>query len=610
MKGYCSYVGLRKARDKVRLSGGGSSDDDIFDYYEQNPVIRTAIRVVRYMAPEISEFTSDLLSCKAIVPVLPKLAISSNNMLDVPIFWDKKDPEYVYVVPNISLDYWQPDEAATFSPWVGAPFMLRQFGETLKQKLANPATAKGYFNEQGHPRRGMQRVRIVERMMLSRALPRYTKLAKSSESVAKIVVEMVARRRPLEIQFSRSPEDFIIMYKSGPSSCMRVDKAEKAWGDLLAVNHAPASFYHYHPRAKGAWLANAAGDIRCRCIMWQLDDQKWYYGRVYDCDNSGVEFKRALEKQGIRALPSGAFRTDELIEFEIPGIMNKANGQWCFPMPYVDNPGGYLRADFDEKTNVFKFAHYGNTEHVRRSNKGGSKHMANVNWQQTNGFVLQSQVVKVECHKCGRAINGGNFCPSTNLRYCGPECYTQDGLISARRSDNAAVLIPEGEAFPDALDDNYFYTNEAAAQTLGAIEVSGLYTHYENAGISTRGVTVKDATGALHRISSGVFERIAQRNSAHFKEVMITPAIRGWESKESKLKIWPWHDKIKVAKQVAVEADFLTKPMLEIKGRWPDTPPVIEQRNLKNLYAFAGTIPIMISDRIAPFTNDGFVVTE
>ena len=104
----------------------------------------------------------------------------------------------------------------------------------------------------------LKRLTSYTDMPTARVLSRYTNFdvkypPATHTTIRDFAAAIDEARKPMELTFAEKPEDFCIMYGSGPSSCMSVHGGNSSrfkW--MFDHNFCPASFYAYFPYTRGA----------------------------------------------------------------------------------------------------------------------------------------------------------------------------------------------------------------------------------------------------------------------------------------------------------------------------------------------------------------------
>ncbi len=184
--------------------------------------------------------------------------------------------------------------------------------------------------------RAITRFEVYVDLPTSAVVARYLFPTKSSDEVRNIANRIDNVRKPMELIYADTPEDYVTMYGSGPHSCMAFSgEGKENWKFFKEYNLCPASWYAYYPNTRGAYVLKA--DKVLARVMLFLDDGKWRYGRIYPIPGANIreKFVETLQAQGITEL-KGNHRPTPGISFTIPGVLIKDNNYGC-PWPYFDD---------------------------------------------------------------------------------------------------------------------------------------------------------------------------------------------------------------------------------------------------------------------------------
>lgn len=317
--------------------------------------------------------------------------------------------------------------------------------------------------------RAIERLNRFVDMKTSAALARYVEWDLKDAALDTFATNIDGYRKPIEIRFAVTPQDFTIMYGSGPSSCMSADASRMAnWPELASVGMCPPSFYSYFPFTKGAYAVKGKSVV-ARAILFTYDDntvaddkKKWHYGRLYHNNNEyGNKFIESLEQQGITNLEKKGNYTEHRLftppkglQFKIPGI--KYGERWYMPWPYFDNMEYYGKgfyASFDNDTKEFEITYNG---------KEGIG-MVPINNQQ--GRLVSTDYIEQKCAFCGTKIPRGQAISSHDGKlFCGDNSHiSQAGyIIVINANGNEGWHLPNHH-FVQSTDGKTYFTTYAAA---------------------------------------------------------------------------------------------------------------------------------------------------
>lgn len=342
---------------------------------------------------------------------------------------------------------------------------------------------------------GVTRIRRRERLTIDRFITRYTHLAQSmtSAQIRNLSEHIRSESLPPVLRWVESERDAMIMYASGPTSCMteRVDHGMRNYSWMFKQDTHPTAFFHYHPSVQGVFLAR--GDrVLARTFVYGTGDNRTC-GRIYAVNDTNLmQFTTALREAGVDI--GSSFRYNQSVQFEVPGIpLPDSTLDFALPIPYFDNLSGSVYIRFRKEANVFDVvcgAQSGRIPEGFLPVDGGS----------TRGFVLASEIVTQQCAHCNSTIhprNGRYTHQSNGEVFCSTHCVTRHGHVLALRSDGMSVVVDRDQAIPDAIDSTLFFTNLEAALANGATPVR--LTTVENGeneeAISASGHIVHDESG-------------------------------------------------------------------------------------------------------------------
>lgn len=468
-----------------------------YDYGEATPVVDMACRVVRLYAKRMDEM-KQLISPHAGGEITRKM-FSGN----VPLMcFDTNQIGHVKVFTNISLNNFHLEAAKELTRYTHCDTLLETFMNTINTDIQDERRKQAWT---GAPGRAWKRLKRHETVPLARALARYMNLGDwPDHKIRNLAAAVEEDLKPMELIFADKPEDFIEMYGSGPASCMD-HRHNSSWPELIKAKHNPTSFFAYWPHTRGVYVRKK-GQVLGRTILYEVEDGKWCYGRVYGNHEQDCRlFIAQLEKAGFTAIDpnwkegdrpfrfgfyKGAPKGKEYSEFEIPGIKHE-NGKYMCPIPYFDNIGkdykhkewAQIEASFDKDRKVFKF-------------KIGMDVRSNVSTTNQHGMLFEHKLRNRRCACCGNLIDEERRTYEHQTRdavYCRETCMRADGAVQARRSDGQIVVIDRADALEDILSDGrVFFTNiDAARRHNAAIVRTSPFYMEEYPELSISGWNVK-----------------------------------------------------------------------------------------------------------------------
>jgi hypothetical protein len=280
-----------------------------------------------------------------------------------------------------------------------------------------------------------------ETMTIARALTRYSSYFANQKDnlVRDFAAEFELARKPLEVFFAESAEDYFEMYKEGPASCMSSISAGEAsaWKMLTDVKQTPTSFYAYVPGVKG-FYAKKGNAVKARVMLFNRakpgEPEVWQYGRIYALPEIAAKFNLELHTRGINPL-SGVYDPPLDSTFSIPGIKN--GGHYVCPYPYMDNMNAsYFWVRWNDPDKVFEFVY--STKSSAPSGYYAAARRA--------GHLRSVDYVTLECDFCKKVITRGTNPITTHDgegTYCCQQHALADGLIMVIQGNGANIYQRE-----------------------------------------------------------------------------------------------------------------------------------------------------------------------
>lgn len=356
------------------------------------------------------------------------------------------------------------------------------------------------------PERIEKRLNTYIDMPTARALSRYTNLDKlyppeKNTRIRDFALGVDDYRKPMELSFAETPEDFCIAYGSGPSSCMTLHGGNAAKFKWMWDNKfCPASFYAYFPYTRGAYIAKNKKVI-ARTILFKdpNDEKKWSYGRIYaDTNEITTKFISSMEAVGITSLEKRAdytkhrvFTVPDGTSFKIPGVPYSKPGVMCMPWPFFDNMeyhGKGFYASYDKKTNEF----------IITFNSKGNKDKEYLPVQNQNGVLLSVDYSDKQCDYCKQYHREKGFpwqMTNDGGAFDSLECMLASGYVRVMTGIATHYQKPDPHLIPiQGVNKSVFFSTMKAAKDSqylplltsdglvpeeGDIEVTNQYQHVE-----------------------------------------------------------------------------------------------------------------------------------
>jgi hypothetical protein len=306
-------------------------------------------------------------------------------------------------------------------------------------------------------------------MPTARALSRYVFAnSKIKDDIIRDFADAIDNfRKPLELTFAETPEDFVTMYGSGPQSCMAYSAGDRSSWLFLEEKYkqCPASWYAYYPYTKGVYAVKA-GKVIARAICFAdprkgpVDPQtKWQYGRVYPTTlEIDRKFRETLHQNGITELSSVHIPLPSF-EFTIPGVLKDGN-VYAAPWPYFDNinrGAEYWNVAFDKDTHEFKIQ-FGPSKYLSVNNR--------------SGHIISSDYSTLECSSCGNIINMKKVTvipvEAGEHAFCSDNCAASYGYHRVIQGNQSTVYKKLTEEMISIKDDSFVkFSTLKAAQDYG-----------------------------------------------------------------------------------------------------------------------------------------------
>lgn len=461
--------------------------DGIFGPRRDSQPFRMAARMARFFSAQVDEFKKLLEIAMHDCGV----KISANEVLaGKPLMvLIKGKPGMVRVFTNLIIDEPEHDIMKSVCWIVGLPVLdtfWKSYQEDIKDNVRSQAwTVTG---------RAWKRIRKSEEVPLARALTRFTKLPEHAkdDTIRNVAVAIEEQLKPMELVYVDKPSEYIDMYASGPHSCMSVSKARDGqWEWLMKeYKHHPCSFYAYHPYIRGVYV-KYRGDVAARTLLYQQENGKWQYGRVYASNPKFQEkFERTLREAGYTWM--GDHKTVKYArkaEFEIPAFEHGKDHYWLVS-PYMDNVRDCVHAEFDAANKRFLITCEGKEPNVSVVNQAG--------------IMAASTLTYAKCVHCKRKITTPRI-DDTGRVFCSWECGQRCGCVLAYDNIGNYHLLQPANAYFDKYTSRY-WTNKGACVARGGLPVmfhTGEIDEEEN--VTGAGIVVQHE-GVYYRIPNNYEE--------------------------------------------------------------------------------------------------------
>ena len=328
-----------------------------------------------------------------------------------------------------------------------------------------------------------KRLYAYEDMPTARAFVRFYNLEEmiKPDQIRDLATKFDNARKPMQLLYADRPEDFLIMYGSGPSSCMMHSTYKDTWVILDKAGLTPTSFYAYFPWTRGAYIMKG-GKVAARTILFanpetppfdmgfpsfKKEAKSWNYGRIYAINTEmHSEFLKALKSNGYSKIEhfysndtGGKFIPPEGVEFRIPGVKGGSKN-YIIPFPYFDNMdyhGKGFYARFDTKTNEFVMSY-------QTANRAGVVPITS-----RGGYLKSSDYIEKTCEHCkANTTTYGWIASQDGCLFCGEKCVTQAGYTKML-SGNVEPIWQKVENKEDyyQTEDGVLFTNLRAANNHG-----------------------------------------------------------------------------------------------------------------------------------------------
>lgn len=281
------------------------------------------------------------------------------------------------------------------------------------KKWANPVTRTNSFVD----------------MPTARAIERYFGLSLKADKIRDLAIALDNYRKPLEVSFAETPQDFFKMYNSGPTSCMGYAAGNsKAWEHLIKNNMYPPSFYAWYPHTKGAYIERN-GVIVARVICFKEPDGKWVYGRIYSATPEySSKFVMALNDLGIYSKIK-SHKPPEDVDFMLPSLEIKGSVTRQAPWPYFDDMDPVLSVKYLEDSKEFHVVHV----------KAAKEEQSNIPQNTPTGFIRSIDFMQgAQCAYCGKR---GRMISSNDgvHTFCSAYCATRLGYVEVMQGNGVHI---------------------------------------------------------------------------------------------------------------------------------------------------------------------------
>jgi hypothetical protein len=445
--------------------------------YVDHPVIEATLAKIKVLAPKVTEFLNMLNQCsKNISSAYNKYTTDKQVLIVVP-----NDPTMLRIYKNITINGTKDlNNANSMSPDILSSFIKEYEADIYRDKKWADIN---------------KRLDEYEDMPTARALARYANLGLDPQSATlrDLAIRMDEYRKPMEIKFADTPEDFYIMYGSGPHSCMGYKASNvSSWKHLTDNKMYPSSWYSYYPKTRGAYVIKG-NTVLARAILFKQPDGSYRYGRIYYTATEYIgKFQSSLKAMGITQ-QIGHHKPSINTEFYIPGIAVKGSNTKYAPWPYFDDIDPVFSVEWEKEKNRFRITHS-----ARSVNKNG------VPQNGTNGFIRSCDYENAGmCDNCGRTgkmehthDGARSFCTTACGVALGYRQITQgNGAARWEIPDEYHVKTTSGLLFSTlqaAFDNGYYVTlNEGKVPEEGDFIVSMEGTSY----VCQHGYYVRDREG-------------------------------------------------------------------------------------------------------------------
>ena len=429
---------------------------------ELHPVVVSASRKLTILARSMSMFLEDLTTCGYHSASARSYYARHHWILKCPIIWSK-DKQSVIVFPNIPLDHASYHRINGVknnmeNPWF--PDVTASLCATILDELEHPDKCKAWQPMS----RGIKRLGKRLEMPISRAIARYVDVGRNpldAQDIDNISQKMLELNMPTSFHIADDVDDMRLMYvrESGdtPSSCM---DSKHSFG--LSKNVRPIDFYAHCPVTRGAYIARGT-TVLARTILWQLSDNEWYYGRIYQTRSvHAEELETKLREANIKPLSRVSLHVAD-IEFNIPA--DHYNDDAGCPMPYFDaQPFNHLAVVYESVDDVFKCCLLNREPQRKHGYEFPSLSM-------TSGVHIHSP--SVHCTSCEDELDPSECYQVESDLFCGMECVLNSD-VHVLLTTTSEELIYNSQYQPDSdhiagVLSTYSFSNEECARRRGML---------------------------------------------------------------------------------------------------------------------------------------------
>lgn len=258
---------------------------------------------------------------------------------------------------------------------------------------------------------------------IARALSRFTKFGKflKDHEIRDMAVAIEDFRKPAQIVYCKTPEDYTKMYASGPRSCMTSGE-ERHWNFMKESGWHPTSFYYFYPHLQGIYIKHA-GKVTARTILFEQNDKSISYSKIYSSNPEAKDrLKNALEEKGYKPrthmFRRGAKFSIPANRFEDP--KHDSPKYWC-PIPYTEGIESSVSCVFNEDRKEFLFT----------SPPPLGKKNINISGS-TSGYISEQQCLSSNmCSFCEKNIphQGSMIIINETYKYCNCVCMDLQGIF-------------------------------------------------------------------------------------------------------------------------------------------------------------------------------------
>jgi hypothetical protein len=485
--------------------------------YKDDPVVNLVCTIINENAAGVTRFNELLTEANASTIKTWPLIIPSPN-----------SPTELRVFPNIILDEHNSLEG------ISSSYCNSQLKTFLTDYDADMADEKRKQKWTPYDRAEKRLLEFLD-MPTARALTRYVFTdGKLKDNQIRDFAEAIdAARKPMELIFTETPQDYYTMYATGPNSCMSMNTAQERanWEFLKEAGMAPTSWYHYCQYTTGVY-ALKAGKVAARTILFKGEnDKNWGWIRIYASnDEMRKKFIDSLAEQGIiqcqkPVIPQG-------YSFNVPG--SRKGSVWAAPWAYLDAPlpsghhtGEQWHVKFNKEDNSFTYFFNDNKYDLVNSR---------------SGHIISSDYSTISCTSCGKVIKKG---ASLNIRmeheyhiFCSDVCATVEGFVKViEGTGNTAYKMPDDSMITvDGSPLIRFSTMQAAKDHdyHPMMEEPGIFP--EEGGLQVcKSACLTDATGKYYSIRRTGFENVNDYAISSKVPFKLNPAKKVVEYHEDRL---------------------------------------------------------------------------